>query len=80
MSALAGIAVLLLIVAAVVLAILLVAAGLLSHKKESRHGTSGALSSAMMEVESMFDPSKRHTIESTRQESEEADESGDPPD
>jgi hypothetical protein len=80
LSALAGIAVLLLIVAAVVLAVLLVAAGVLSHKRESRHGTSGSLSSAMMEVDSLFDPSKRHTIESTRHESGEADESGDPPD
>ena len=76
MSALAGCGLLLLIA---VVAVVVTVAAVLAIRKDSKHGTSGALSSAMTEIESLLEPSKRHTTEAVRRESEEEDESGDPP-
>ena len=74
MNVLGGFALLLLIVAATV--ILLVAA-IAAIRRDSSHGTSGTMSSAMLEVQSLLEPAQRHTIEAQRREKEEGDESGD---
>ncbi len=42
-------------------------------------GSSGALGSAFLEVQAMFEPGTRHVIEMKRAERSEDDESGDPP-
>ena len=74
MSVLGGLALLLLMGAGV---IVLLAAAVAAVKRDTSHGTSGAMSSAMQEVQSLLEPSKRHTIEAQRQEREDEDESGD---
>jgi hypothetical protein len=43
-----------------------------------KHGSSGSLSSAVLEVQALFEPSRRHVLEAKR-EDDEQDESGDPP-
>lgn len=47
-------------------------------RDKKTHGTSGTLSSAMLEVESLFEPGKKRVVETRREmeEREEADESG----
>lgn len=75
-SAPLGILLILLGVAAVFLLLLLAVRSML---RDRRHGSSGALASAVLEVESLLDPSKRHVQESVQSEEEEDDESGDPP-
>jgi hypothetical protein len=44
-----------------------------------KHGSSGSLSSAVLEVQALFEPSRRHVLEITRQDDDEQDKSGDPP-
>jgi len=44
-----------------------------------KHGSSGTLSSAVLEVHSLFDPSKRYVLEEKRRDQVEEGESGDPP-
>jgi hypothetical protein len=44
-----------------------------------KHGSSGSLSSAVLEVQSLFEPSQRHVLEIRRQDDDEQAESGDPP-
>ena len=43
------------------------------------HGSSGTLGNAMLEVQAMIEPSKRHILEERVKESAEAQKSGDPP-
>lgn len=44
-----------------------------------RRGSSGALGSALLELQSIVEPSKRHVVEQRQREPAEAAESGDPP-
>lgn len=44
-----------------------------------KHGSSGALSNAVLEVHSLFDPSKRYVLEEKTRDQVEDEESGDPP-
>ena len=44
-----------------------------------KHGSSGTLSSAFLELEALLEPSKRHVVESKRRDESEQYESGDPP-
>jgi hypothetical protein len=44
-----------------------------------KHGSSGTLSSAFLELEALLEPSKRHVIEIKRRDQSEQYESGDPP-
>lgn len=44
-----------------------------------KRGASGALGSAFLEVQSMFDPSKRHVLEVKRNTDPTNDDAGDPP-
>lgn len=45
-----------------------------------RYRSGGTLSSAVLEVQSLLEPSKKHTVESVRErEDEESDDSGTPP-
>lgn len=71
---------LLLAIALLAIAAVMFVAIRMSHQ-EKRHGTSGALSGAMLEVQSLIDPAKKKVIEARQREteSEEDDESGDPP-
>jgi hypothetical protein len=49
--------------------------------RDRSHGTSGSLSSAMLNVQSLLEPEKRHAAESIQAEREAGDEDpgGDPP-
>jgi hypothetical protein len=42
-------------------------------------GSSGTLGSALLEVQSLLEPSKRHVVEERRRNAAEDEESGDPP-
>jgi hypothetical protein len=44
-----------------------------------RRGGSGALGNALLEVQAIFEPARRHVIEERRQQRREAAETGDPP-
>ena len=44
-----------------------------------KHGSSGTLSNAVLEVHSLFDPSKRYVVEEKTRDQVEDEESGDPP-
>lgn len=44
-----------------------------------KHGSSGTLSSAALEIQALFEPSKRHVIEIQQRDESEPNESGDPP-
>jgi len=55
-------------------AILTVAAIRLILRDRDKAGSSGALSSAMLEIDSIFEPSKRHTIESVKDSESKTDE------
>jgi hypothetical protein len=66
----------------------IVAAGLLTvgavlgiRRSRRKHGSSSGLSVAMMEVQSLFEPAKRHVVVAARAEAESSheDTSGDPP-
>ena len=46
---------------------------------QKKRGSSGALSSAALEVQSMFEPSTRYVLKERRKEDIEEQESGDPP-
>ena len=46
---------------------------------KKKHGSSGTLSSAVLEVQTLLEPSKRHVLELKRRDESEQDESGDPP-
>jgi hypothetical protein len=46
--------------------LILVTAALITRMRDSRHGTSGAMSSAMLEVQALLEPDKRHTIEQVK--------------
>lgn len=46
---------------------------------QKKRGSSGTLSSAALETQSMFEPSKRYVLEERRREDAEERESGDPP-
>ncbi|MEQ1868566.1 MAG: hypothetical protein ABL961_00890 [Vicinamibacterales bacterium] len=59
------------------LALRMEARGWIYYRK--KRGSSGALSSAVLEVQSMFEPSKRYVLEERQKESTEEHESGDPP-
>ena len=64
------------IVVTVVIATLLI----VMVKRDTKHGTSGSLSSAMLHVHSLLQPEKERMVESIRGEREdESDASGDPP-
>ncbi|HYI13422.1 MAG TPA: hypothetical protein VEK57_30535 [Thermoanaerobaculia bacterium] len=77
MTVLAGIVLLLLIVLGVVA---LTTLAIVSLKRDRSHGTSGSMSSAMFEVQSLLEPEKKHTVEAKRQREEcaEDDDSGGP--
>jgi hypothetical protein len=49
--------------------------------RDRSHGTSGSLSSAMLNVQSLLEPEKRHAVESIQAEREDGNEDpgGDPP-
>ncbi len=44
-----------------------------------RRGSSGTLGSALLEVQSLLEPSKRHVVEERRRDVVDDEESGDPP-
>ena len=44
-----------------------------------KHGSSGGLGTAFLEVQSLFEPSKRHVLEVRRNEDAEDEDSGEPP-
>jgi hypothetical protein len=44
-----------------------------------KHGSSGTLSKAVLEVDSLFDPSKRYVLEEKTREQVDDERSGDPP-
>ena len=44
-----------------------------------KHGSTGTLGTAFLELQTIFEPSKRHVIEARREEDAEEDDSGDPP-
>jgi hypothetical protein len=44
-----------------------------------KHGSSGTLSSAFLELEALLEPTKRHVVEIKRRDESEQYESGDPP-
>jgi len=44
-----------------------------------RRGSSGTLSSAFLEVQSLLEPSQRHVLEETRRDEAVDDEAGEPP-
>ena len=44
-----------------------------------KHGSSGTLSTAVLEVQSLFDPSKRYVLEEKKRDQVEDEENGDPP-
>ncbi len=70
-------------IAAIVVVIIAVAViAIRSMSRDRRHGTSGSLSSAMLNVQSLLEPEKRHAVESLQADDEKSDEdfSGDPPD
>ncbi|MBZ5641055.1 MAG: hypothetical protein LAO51_20130 [Acidobacteriia bacterium] len=46
----------------------------------SKHGSSGALGNALLEVHAILEPSARYVLEERTKDDAEADESGDPPD
>jgi hypothetical protein len=78
MKLLFGIAALLAIFAAIVA---LTALGIRAIIRDRSRGTSGSLSSAMLNVQSLLEPEKRHAAESVQAEREDGDEDpgGDPP-
>lgn len=68
--------------------VVIVAAGLLTvaavsgiRRSRQKHGSSGALSVGMLEIQSLLEPSKRHVVHAARDEAKSADEdtSGEPP-
>ncbi len=67
------------LIALVVLGAFLVARTRLSH--DGQHGTSGGLSGALLEVQSLLEPGKKNTVETLRRDASATDEdrSGDPP-
>ena len=44
-----------------------------------KHGSSGTLANAVLEVHSLFDPSKRYVLEERTRDQVEDEQSGDPP-
>lgn len=48
-------------------------------KFRDRRGSSGALGSAFLELQSMLEPSKRHVVEERRKEDVDESDAGDPP-
>lgn len=64
---------------AIVIAAALLLAGAIVLLRRGRGGSSGALGAAMLEIQSMYEPSRRHAAEVLRAEHAESDESGDPP-
>jgi hypothetical protein len=68
------------IVAIVATGLLTVAAVLGIRRSRQKHGSSGGLSVAMLEVQSLFDPATRHVVVAARDDAESArnDASGDP--
>jgi hypothetical protein len=44
-----------------------------------KHGSSGTLGTAFLELQTILEPSKRHVIEARLEEDAEEDDSGDPP-
>ena len=44
-----------------------------------KHGSSSGLGTAFLEIQSLFEPSKRHVLEVRRNEDSEDEDSGDPP-
>jgi hypothetical protein len=53
------------------------ARGFIYYRKE--RGSSGTLGTAMLEIQSMLEPSKRHVIEERVKDDSETEDSGDPP-
>ncbi len=44
-----------------------------------KHGSSGSLGAAFLDVQSLLEPSKRHVIEISQRDESEADDAGGPP-
>jgi hypothetical protein len=44
-----------------------------------KHGSSGTLGSALLEIEALLEPTRRHVVEVQRRDESEQHESGDPP-
>ena len=67
------------LIALVALGAFLIARTRLSHDAE--HGTSGGLSGALLEVQSLLEPGKKNAVETIRRDASASDEdrSGDPP-
>jgi hypothetical protein len=59
------------------LALWMEARGWIYYRK--KHGSSGGLGAAFLEMQSLLEPSKRHVLEVKRNEDAEDDDSGDPP-
>ena len=71
-----------------IVTVVIVAAGLLTvaavsgiRRSRQKHGSSGALSVGMLEIQSLLEPSKRHVVQAARDEAKSTDEdtSGEPP-
>lgn len=69
------------LIAVIVVAIVLFALAIRALLRDpKRYRSGGSLSSAVLEVQSLLEPSKKHTVESVRErEDEERDDSGAPP-
>jgi hypothetical protein len=76
-----GIVLLLVITAAILIVTTIAISAIIRGHDRGRHGTSGSLGSAMLEMQSLLEPGKKQVLEARRQleESEDDDESGDPP-
>jgi uncharacterized membrane protein len=59
--------------AGTLVAFALLALAIAAMRRDARHGTTGTLSSAMLEVQSLLEPAKRHTVEVIRDESRDED-------
>jgi len=63
------------IIAIAVVVVLLAAAAIVSITRSSRkHGTSGSLSAAALEIQSLLEPEKKRVVETMRAEEESEDE------
>ena len=73
--------ILIVIVVIVAAALLTVAAVSGIRRSRQKHGSSGALSVGILEIQSLLEPSKRHVVNAARDEAESPDEetSGEPP-
>ena len=49
------------------------------RRSAGKHGTSGSLTAATLELQSLLEPDRRHVLTATQRDESEEDEDGDPP-